>query len=179
MSDILYWYQTVNKNLVYIATSTVIMMTIIIKIMISESMIFATGADISCMAQFSKINSAGMIATEGIMHITFDKNNTGDALISASAKGLENDTVYRIERHIEFNYDIESKGYIRIFDFNMFKRPSDTVPDDVFSMRILDINAEQRKIQVHKLNNAILIGDFFSPVLMCVSDSDTDDKSIT
>ncbi|ASG64032.1 hypothetical protein CEW81_19425 [Kluyvera genomosp. 3] len=59
----------------------------------------------------------------------------------------------------------------RLSEARVSKKSTDTIPDDFFTKAIYDSSEPERRMHISKLQNAYLIGNIFSPSLMCVSKS--------
>lgn len=155
-----------NKN-VLLVSAFIVVISFVIKLMQKENILFSSGLDVNCQARFSFIAADNYIS-RGVLNVIFDRNGTGEFSLKSSFSNIEGNETFRISREVSFDYILENNNFITLSDMKTYKLPADNTSDDFFNKYIFDFSADKRKISVQHINNALVIGNAFSPTLMCV-----------
>lgn len=155
-----------NKSIAVISVFLVII-SFTIKLMQKENIVFSSGLDVNCQSRFSLITENDYVGS-GVLNFIFDRNGTGTfSMTSTFSNNLGNDKI-RISREVSFDYVLENNSFITLSAIKIYKRPTDNTPDDFFNKYIFDLSTGKRKVSVQNVNNALILGNAYSPVLMCV-----------
>lgn len=76
-----------------------------------------------------------------------------------------------VQRTISFHYEKIEPDTVRLSEARLSKKSNDSISDDFFKKIIYDSSEKEKRMHISKLQNAYLIGNVFSPSLLCVSKS--------
>lgn len=155
-----------NKT-VLVLSAFIVVISFVIKFMQKENILFSSGLDVNCQARFSFIAADNYI-NRGVLNVIFDRNGTGEFSLRSTFSNIPEKETLRISREVRFDYILENNNFITLSDMKTYKLPADNISDDIFNKYIFDFSADKRKISVQHINNTLIIGNAFSPALMCV-----------
>lgn len=123
------------------------------------------GPRVDCTSYFSTQTE---VQTEGVLTLRIDGEGSGRMSISATVRDKEGAKQYKLLRDINFDYRYEGEGYLVMQNMAVRKKVSDTMPNALFNSAIFDFSGEVRRMRITSLENGYLLGNAFSPVLMCI-----------
>jgi len=105
----------------------------------------------------------------GTIKLAFMNNNRGMLAYSGTLKNNNDKNTAKLLRIIYFDVLIGSNNYFQISNFDIKKNVNDTLKDEDFNHLIFDLSSGPRRLEMHHIaDNALLIGNVFSPVFICL-----------
>ncbi|RXJ10769.1 hypothetical protein [Lelliottia nimipressuralis] len=144
-----------------------ILLGITIKILQNENLFFNSGLDINCRSRFTLI-AADNYSSKGVLNLVLDRNGTGELNINSTLTSSDGTANFHISRQISFDYIIGNNNTVTFSDMHIYRLPTDSVAEDFFNKYVFDLSVDKRKYRMQYINNSIIIGNPFSPTLMCV-----------
>lgn len=166
-----------NKKLTSLVLVTSVLLLILgvaTNISHDKSAFLADGKSINCTSSFQSFPPKDGDRLFGTVNFIFRKNNEGEVNISGTffthMKNNESQAIkFNILRSYTFDYDAEDDGYITTSNFRLNKNVRDTLPDEVFNDSVFDLTKQDKKLRIQQIKNGYLIGNLFSPFVLCVS----------
>lgn len=104
----------------------------------------------------------------GTVKLAFMNDHRG-LLAYSGTLSKEDKDVAKLLRINYFDVKVESNNYFQISNFDIKKNINDTLKDEDFNHLIFDLSSGPRRLEMHHIaDNALLIGNVFSPVFICL-----------
>lgn len=131
------------------------------------------GISINCVSTISMPELPHGVKFNGSVYVQIYKDGSGEVDFSGVVTETGEHGVGKssVQRTIAFEYVMLDSGTVRLSEARLRKKSADTMPDDFFTKAIYDSSESEKRMHVSKLQNAYLIGNIFSPSLLCVSKS--------
>lgn len=164
----------INKKLAIISFSVITFLSaIVVRATGIVDWTSNNGISINCVSTISMPELPHGSKFNGSVYVQLHVNGSGEVDFSGivSETGEYGIGKRNIQRTITFAYEMLDSSTARLSEARVSKKSTDTIPDDFFTKAIYDSSEPERRMHISKLQNAYLIGNIFSPSLMCVSKS--------
>ncbi|EBP0972724.1 hypothetical protein LB58_18785 [Salmonella enterica] len=134
---------------------------------------FDNGISIDCVSTISMPELPHGTKFNGSVYVQIHTDGSGEVDFSGviTETGELGVGKKNVQRTISFEYEMVNSDTVRLSEARLSKKSTDTIPDDFFTKSIYDSTEPEKRMHVSKLQNAYLIGNVFSPSLLCVSKS--------